>query len=268
MNWRDDAFLLSVAKTKKSVLIVEVMTAMHGRRKGLIRDEEVVLLPCCQLDIQCSPSKVNGYGNFEIHCVSGGINTQERASNERYILGAIKTLLTEFLQEAEPNIDVYEKALELIEALREHDLSWPVQYARWEYEFIKSLDLLGGLARCMPAFRDGEMIYVSPRSGRVATRVEAGAWLDRMMPIPGFLLGRKRATVADVVAALDFTAMMFERSLIPNSGLDALPNDRALVREAVSQISELHMPRIREPERDEEDEDYRRRLSTRNQLMV
>jgi len=46
---------------------------------------------------------------------------------------------------------------------------------------------------------------VSPRSGRAVSAVAGAPWRDRLLPLPGFLIGRGTASLDDIIAGLALT---------------------------------------------------------------
>lgn len=87
------------------------------------------------------------------------------------------------------------------------------EFCLWELTLLTELgfglDLSGGGG-------NDRLAYVSPRTGKAVTFSEAGEWVDRLLPLPGFLLGESAASAAasaaDCAAALRLTGHFLTRA--------------------------------------------------------
>ena len=76
-----------------------------------------------------------------------------------------------------------------------------------------------------------DLVLVSPRSGRAVSREAGGAWADKLLPLPAFLIGRGAVSIGAVREALRLTGFFLEHRACPALGRDALPEARGrLVR--------------------------------------
>ncbi len=66
-----------------------------------------------------------------------------------------------------------------------------------------------------------ELIYVSPKSGRAVSRRAGEPYRDKLLPLPGFLIGGKGGDAGDVLAALKLTGSFLEHHVFT-------PHDRRL----------------------------------------
>lgn len=84
------------------------------------------------------------------------------------------------------------------------------ELCRWEMELLRELgfglDVSGGGGNDILA-------YVSPRTGRAVTLSQAGEWVDRLLPLPGFLIDEGEANAVDCVAALRLTGHFLARDV-------------------------------------------------------
>ncbi|MEJ0041361.1 MAG: DNA repair protein RecO C-terminal domain-containing protein [Rhizomicrobium sp.] len=75
------------------------------------------------------------------------------------------------------------------------------------------------LSRCASTGALENLIYVSPRTGRAVSGEAGEPYKDRLLALPGFLLGSQNATpdAADVAAGLKLTGhFLLERVLRPH----------------------------------------------------
>ena len=82
------------------------------------------------------------------------------------------------------------------------------------------------LETCAVTGATEELIYVSPRTGRAVSRPGAGAWSDRLLPLPPCLAGVPSQTPAELSAALRTTGHFLSEHLAPSLGDRPLPAAR------------------------------------------
>jgi DNA repair protein RecO (recombination protein O) len=141
-------------------------------------------------------------------------------------LNAIGALLVTLLPEREPNRPVYDRTVELADALAAGEWDWPARYASWELGLLTALGFGLDLGVCGATGVTEELVYVSPRSGRAVSREAGGAWADKLLPLPGFLIGRGAVGIGAVREALRLTGFFLEHRACPALAHDALPEAR------------------------------------------
>ena len=236
MNWRDNALMLSVRKKSSSKLQLNLLTEKHGRVECLLdlkANKDVLLLPGCFMDISVAPSGIGQVAIEELHQVDGGSVAKSADDVSLQILGYANKFLTDILHPGEPCKSVYAAAQILFDSLANEDRRWPLHFVVMEMTVLCFLGHDGGVERCRSAFNHGDTIYLSPRSGRAASRAEAGAFLDRMIPVPGILLGQKNGNMIDVRQSMDLTKLLFTKFACPAIGSEGLPESREKIEKGI-----------------------------------
>lgn len=86
---------------------------------------------------------------------------------------------------------------------------------RWELVLLRELGF--GLDFSSSAGENDRLAYVSPRTGRAVTLSQAGEWVNRLLPLPEFLLGQGEAEgeadSRDCAAALRLTGHFLARDV-------------------------------------------------------
>lgn len=270
MAWTDEAIMVSVTQDSKKSLLLEVMTKMRGRcqLKVLLDGTPLPpLYPGCTLKLTQQDA---GFGEMpvaELHSADGGLENADTNQNGMIVLHALRKMLETFLPMYEPARNVYKAANEMIPVLRDEDERWPLYYLTWEMEMLSTLGHAGGLERCRGAFKHGETIYISPRNGKAASRAEAGAFLDRMIPVPGFFMGKKMASEPELKQGHEMTTMLFKNFALPSVGLKEMPPERSDVIFAMQEVSGTAVFSGEDDENFDEDS-YRRRLLSLRSLRV
>lgn len=269
MRWSDDALLLGVGESGGQELLLEVLTALHGRchcRLPLSEPDMPTLLPGATLHLSGELHELAAGGTVVLHRSEGGIAPDGEDDAAARVLDAARVLLGRLLPLGDPARSLHGATRTLFAGLSCHDGRWPAEYARWELALLSHLGPATGLARCRPAFRHGETVHFSPRSGRFLTRAEAAPFLDEMLPVPGFLMGGDVAELPDVRDALALTGCLLVRAGLHGTGGGAHSPERQKVLQAVAGVRRLPAARPATPEPDVEA--IRRRLLALRPLLV
>jgi hypothetical protein len=141
-------------------------------------------------------------------------------------LNAIGALLVTLLPEREPNPEVYDRTVALADALAAGEWDWPAQYAQWEVELLAALGFGLDLTRCGASGVTEDLVFVSPRTGRAVSHDSGGAWADRLLPLPGFLIGRGAPSIGAVRESLRMSGYFLENWVCPALERKALPEGR------------------------------------------
>ena len=262
--------MVSVTQDSRETLLLDVLTKMRGRCQMRVLLEGAKLPPLypgCTLKLTQEDTGFGEVPTAKLHAATGGLENAETNATGMVVLNALRRMFEVFLPMHEPARKVFKATSEMIPVLRDEDSRWPLYYLTWEMEILSALGHAGGLERCKADFKHGETIYISPRSGKAASRAEAGAFLDRMIPVPGFFMGKKKATKPELKQGHEMTTMLFNRFAMPSLGMKEMPAERTDVIFAMDEVSGTAMFRESGDENFDEDA-YRRRLLSLRTLRV
>src|SRR3546814_16198896 len=82
----------------------------------------------------------------------------------------------------------YEGLLALVEALEGGH--WAEVYVRWELALLAELGFGLDLSGCAAGGDNDQLAYVSPRSGRAVSLSAGAPYREKLLALPGFLVGR------------------------------------------------------------------------------
>jgi DNA repair protein RecO (recombination protein O) len=131
-------------------------------------------------------------------------------------LAAACALLETTLPERDPHPDLYATLCTFLEQLVE-GRAWLEAYVRFELALLAELGFGLDLGRCAVTGTSEDLVYVSPNSGRSVSRDGAGAYADRLLALPAFLLGQTPADAAQLSAGLRLTGAFLRRHLFDAS---------------------------------------------------
>ncbi|MGY9047622.1 DNA repair protein RecO [Puniceibacterium antarcticum] len=232
MDWRDTGILLTTRKHGESSAILEVFTPTRGRHAGVLRgatSRKIApsLQPGAQLDLSWRARLEDQLGSFTVEPQRSraALAMTDRLSLAG--LNAVVSLLAFCLPDREAHLALYQRTESLLDLLGQPDI-WPLAYLRWEMALLEDMGFGLDLTACAATGANDQLIYVSPRTARAVSASGAGDWADRLLPLPGVMLGTGDATNAEIALALTTTGHFMHNRLATSLGDRPLPNARAV----------------------------------------
>jgi len=232
VDWRDEGILLAVRAHGESSAIIEVLTRGHGRHSGLVQGGQSstlapALQPGAQLSLEWRARLAEHLGHYRVELLRSRAAAIMSDRAALAALNSVGALIVTLLPEREPNAEVYDCTLLLADGLAALDPGWPAAYARWEVILLSALGFGLDLTHCAATGTADDLLYVSPRTGRAVSRGAGAAWADKLLPLPGFLIGRGSPTTGAVREALKMTGFFLEHWACPAFERKSLPEARA-----------------------------------------
>jgi DNA repair protein RecO (recombination protein O) len=98
---------------------------------------------------------------------------------------------------------------------------------RFELQLLSEIGFGLDLERCVATGVSGDLVYVSPKSGRAVSRLAGEPWADKMLRLPPFLQDREiEPTGPDLADGFALTGYFLNRYVLEPRGL-ALGDERA-----------------------------------------
>ena len=230
MDWTDDGIVLSAKKHGETSSIVSLLTRNHGRHLGLVRGgtgkkTRGVLQPGNRIEARWRARLAEHLGTFSCEMKEAFTATVLRDPLKLAGLSSACAITEGALAEREPHQPVFEGLLALIGSLPQDD--WPSAYVKWELGLLGEIGFALDLSSCAATGQNGQLAYVSPKSGRAVSLAAAEPYKNKLLKLPGFLL-RPGAIGApeDVNEGLVLTGYFLERNVFghTNNGLPAARN--------------------------------------------
>ncbi len=228
MQWIDDGIVLGARSYGESSVILELFTRAHGRHLGLVRGgrsrrQQPVLQPGNRVHATWSARLDEHLGNF---AVEASVSRAARLMERREGVAGITHLaaLARLMPEREVHEGLYE-AIELIaDALPDVAIAAPLM-VRFELEILSLLGFGVDLSECAATGSTEDLAYVSPKSGRAVSRTAGEPWKERLLTLPGFLVGGQAIAADDVRDGFRLTGYFLGRHVYEPRGL-AMPDAR------------------------------------------
>ncbi|MBM3560242.1 MAG: DNA repair protein RecO [Alphaproteobacteria bacterium] len=221
MDWTDEGFVLSARPFGEGSAIVELLTSQHGRHAGLLKGGRTpsrrgALEPGTRVRTVWRGRFAENLGSWSgleplRHHAAGVMDDATRLA----ALAAVCAVAAGALPEREPHPEVFAGTEALFAVLDAggDDEVWAAAYVRWELDLLAALGFGLDLARCAATGRNDMLAWVSPRTGRAVSLAAGEAYKDRLLALPGFLVGRGDADAAALRDGLHLTAHFLQSCL-------------------------------------------------------
>ncbi|WP_417684299.1 DNA repair protein RecO [Roseibium sp.] len=237
MEWSAPGIVLGTRRHSEADVILEVMTAEHGRHLGLVRGgrsrrQQPVLQPGNEVQLTWRARLQDHLGMFTVELV------KPRAAEmmaSAVALNGVQHLafLLRLVPERHANSRLF-NALELVlEHLNQADIAAPLM-VRFELELLQELGFGLDLTSCAATGRTDDLAYVSPKSSRAVSRDAGRPYHDKLLPLPSFLVEGQRQSgseisFTDIAEGFRLTSYFLERHVLAPRAIAAKDNRSALV---------------------------------------
>ena len=201
MEWTGSGIVLGTRKHGEADVILEVMTAEHGRHLGLVRRgrsrrQQPVLQQGNEVHLTWKARLSDQLGLYTVELLNpraANLMGSALALNGVQHLGALLRLLPE--RQAHARLHA---ALELVlDHLGDPGIAAPL-LIRFELELLNELGFGLDLTTCAATGRIDDLAYVSPKSARAVSREAGTPYHDKLLPLPGFLAAGQRQSGSEI----------------------------------------------------------------------
>ncbi len=225
MEWRDEGIILGARKHGETSVVLETMTAAHGRHLGLVkggrsRRMQPLLQPGNRVDLVWRARLEEHLGTFQVEPLE--LNAARLLASALAIHG-IQLLAAHLrlMPERDAHAGLYETLKIITAHLDEPEIAGPLM-VRFELALLDELGFGLDLTRCALTGSRESLAYVSPKSGRAVTEEAGAPWRDRLLPLPRFLTVKARMeTSPDALEdAYRLTGFFFHRNVYEPRGME------------------------------------------------
>jgi len=230
MQWTDEGVVLGVKRHGETSGIVELMTRDHGRHLGLVRGAfssrlKPILQPGNSVSATWRARLDEHLGNFSVEPTTLRVANFFVAPHAIYGVSHLSALMR-LLPERDPHENLYTALTDILDRLDNAGASAPL-VVRFELQLLAELGFGLDLAQCAATGTSGDLIYVSPKSGRAVSRDAGEPWADKMLRLPAFLRDDDtNAANRDIADGFALTGFFLSRYVLEPRGL-ALADERA-----------------------------------------
>jgi len=226
MEWTDRGIVLGTRRHGETSTIVEALTYAHGRHLGLVRGgrnarHRSTFQPGNTVELTWRARLEDHLGTY-----SGDLSVARAAAviEDRMRLNGLSTAcgLAHYLPEREPSPRLTDQLETLLDLIFENK-AWLPGLVRFELAILSDLGFGLDLSQCALTGVTSDLVWVSPKTGRAASRQAGTPFADRLLVLPGFLQtpdlvpdDERDETVAnsEIASGLRLTGHFFERHVL------------------------------------------------------
>jgi DNA repair protein RecO (recombination protein O) len=213
VEWCESAIVLAARPHGESSVVATVLTASYGAHAGLVQAARGRkgggIQPGNRVVARWRARLPEHLGNFTIEAESNGSAALMDMPLRLIALQSACSLVAVSMPERQPHPGLYEATCALIDTLP--GAAWDAAYVAWEVGLLKLLGFGLDLTRCAATGTNDLLSYVSPRTGRAISQSAAEPWRDRLLRLPGFLIGQGTAEPPEILDGLTLTGHFLER---------------------------------------------------------
>jgi DNA repair protein RecO (recombination protein O) len=230
MQWTDQGIVLSVKRHGEASAILELMTREHGRHLGLVRGGfGTRLKPVLQTGNGVAATwraRLDEHlGNFTVEGLALRASSFFARPHAIYGVSHLAALMR-LLPERDPHAALYAVFEEILDRLDDPVWAAPM-VVRFELQLLSELGFGLDLEQCAATGATGDLIYVSPKSGRAVSRAAGAPYADRMLRLPAFLQNRDALPAGrDLADGFALTSFFLARHVLEPRGI-TLTEERA-----------------------------------------
>lgn len=214
MEWSAEGLIIGVRRHGESALILEAMVPQRGRCLGLVRGgrsprQAAFLQPGNSAQLTWRARLEDHLGIFTAEATR--VRAAEMlADRQRLYLTQLLADHLRLLPERDPHDELLREVVALIDG--EWEGRWlGAELARFEMFLLEELGFGLDLETCAVTGVHENLTHVSPRTGRAVCSEAAAPFADRLLRLPGFLMGNERIEEGDVAAAFRLTGHFLDR---------------------------------------------------------
>lgn len=238
MEWKDEGIIIGTRRHGETSLIVEIMTRNHGRHMGLARGgrsrrKHPFYQPGNSVEAIWRARLDEHLGSWALEATE--LRMARLMETPVGIFG-LQTMAAHLrlLPEREAHAHLYE-ALEIILSHLDNPPIAAALIIRFELALLDDLGFGLDLTKCAATGANGNLTHVSPKTGRAVSEAAAQPWLDRLLPLPLFLISTKnrdQISDSDIDAGFALSGYFLTRHVYQPRGIES-PNERASFIKAV-----------------------------------
>lgn len=215
IEWRDDGIVLSSTPHGEDATVVHLLTREHGHHAGLVRGGQSrraqgTYQPGNLVQASWRARLADHLGQYTCEVVETPIARLMDRPDRLVALSAMAAVAQHALPEREAHPAAFEGTQALLAALEgEH---WAEAYVHWEMFLLGELGFALDLSCCAGGGND-RLAYVSPRTGRAVSLSAGEPYRNKLLALPGFLVGYGGGGTGEVAQGLRLTGFFLGRHI-------------------------------------------------------
>ncbi len=241
MHWSGQGLIIGIKKHGETSLIIEAMVRGKGRYMGLVRGGRSKRLRAAlqvgnDVELSWSARLEEHLGTFKIELIKA------RAANiiadkQKLYLCQLLTAYLRLLPERDPHDKLLEKVIYLLDECENAKLLAKI-LARFEIFLLEELGFGLDLYSCALSGETKGLSHVSPKSGRAVIGENARPYLDKLLPLPSFLINETEPSKEDIANSFALSGHFLNKHIWQIRQINPPSTRQALIDLLLKQLSD------------------------------
>lgn len=220
MDWESSAIVLGLQDYSEEMMIMLVLTAEHGLRKGMIRStkkNKPALAIGNIVKARWGARLENHLGTFTIQSHEAIAQFVYHERKKLLTLLSICELFKVCLPEKEPQDVLYTHLEDFLYALRFNNSLWANLFVMLELELLSKVGFGLDLDKCAATGSTKNLVYISPWTGKAVSSEPGEQYKDKLFTIPKLFLDPSAAHEdTEIASALRVIRYFFLKNVFVN----------------------------------------------------
>ena len=216
MQINDEGIVLKKRKYRESSLLITFFSLNHGINTGIIKGVLKKDFGTYEIGnkvyIKSNFRLENQLKNCRFELIKNNSVIYFDDQRKLSALLSICSLIELTLPKSEPQVNIYNKTVYLIENLL--NKNFIKDYVLWELFLLSELGYGLDLNKCAVSGKKNDLIYVSPNSGKSVSRIEGEKYKKKLLHLPAFIINNNLSPDKDSLKnAIILTGFFLEKIL-------------------------------------------------------
>lgn len=209
----DEGIIVNIIRSGETGGVISILSHKHGLIKGFVshisnKKNNNLYHISNKVKFVWQARVEENLGTFSISLLDGYAAKYITDKVMMSVLISATTLIYYAFKEREEVTEFYEATIDLFDNIN------PINYVLWEFLLLKTIGFGLDLTECAATGEKENLLYVSPKSGRAVSKEASMPYLDILLPLPQFLIGKKdEITVDDLKDAFNLSGYFLKKHI-------------------------------------------------------
>ncbi len=218
---KDTGIIISAKKYSETSLIIKILSAQNGLCSGLVRGatsnkKKIANYQIANLvDFNWKSRTEDGLGFFKIEVMRSYLANIMFNKIKLNCVKSIFYLIQKNIMEREPHEELFYDLSQFLTQSRDEESLFLSKYIKLELELLKMLGYGLDLESCALGGDKNDLYFISPKTGRAASKSMGLKYQDKLLRLPTFLYKNEEGEVnqADIKLGLKLTGFFLKKHL-------------------------------------------------------
>lgn len=244
MEWQSESIVLNSKKFSEDSRILTTFSEAYGKSSGILKNIRQSVQIGDLSHITWRGRNFEKLGTLKIENIFSPFAYVIENALGLFALQSACALCSKGLPEKAPHKNLFKSLKSLFLSLKYCEFNeCMLQYIFFEIDFLKEMGFGLDFSKCAVTGKRENLYYLSPRTGKAATKAVGEAYKDKLFVIPKFFLSNVPASRDDILNALKIISHFLKHAFLATSTSGELPEVRLRLIEEFESAEVESLPR-------------------------